>query len=130
MAKTVSVAELGHGAASRAIREAQQEPVLVSKENRPAAWILGAERLAQVAAAHGKEAADTYQRALELVAVELYRQETLTLGQGAKLAGMSLSGFIDLCGGLGVPVLWEPEGGIGAEVDRLEDLLGQPESGG
>jgi predicted HTH domain antitoxin len=127
MAKTFSVAELGHGAASRAIREAQQEPVLVSKENRPAAWILSTEKLAQVAAAGGREATDTYQRALELIAVELYREATLTLGQGAKLAGMPLSDFIDLCGNLGVPILWEPDGGIGTEVERLEDLLRQSE---
>ncbi|MBI3910852.1 MAG: UPF0175 family protein [Armatimonadetes bacterium] len=128
MAKTVSVAELGHGGASRAIRAAQDEPVLVSKENRPAAWILSAEKLAQVAAARGAESMGTYQRALELLAVELYRGATITLGQGAKLAGMSLSDFIDLCASLDVPILWEPEGGIGAEVDRLEDLLRQTES--
>jgi hypothetical protein len=62
MAKTVSVADLGHGGASRAIRAAQQEPVLVSKENRPAAWIVSVERLAQVAAARGAESAEVYQR--------------------------------------------------------------------
>ncbi|MBI4491762.1 MAG: UPF0175 family protein [Chloroflexi bacterium] len=129
MAKTFSVAQLGHGAASRAIREAQQAPVLVSKENRPVAWIVSAEKLAQVVAARG-EAADTYQRALELIAVELYREATLTLGQGAKLAGMCLSDFIDLCDSLGVPILWEPEGGIGAEVERLEDLLRQTGAAG
>ncbi|MHB0874976.1 MAG: UPF0175 family protein [Anaerolineae bacterium] len=128
MAKTVSVADLGHGAASRTIREAQKEPVLVSKENRPAAWILSADRLAQVAAARGQESADAYQRALELIAVEFYREEVITLGQAAKLAGLSLSDFIDLCASLGVPVLWEPEGGIGAETDRLEALLQDSES--
>jgi PHD/YefM family antitoxin component YafN of YafNO toxin-antitoxin module len=64
MAKTVSVAQLGHGGASRAIREAQQEPVLVSKANRPAAWIFSAEKLAQVAASRGPEAGDAYQQAL------------------------------------------------------------------
>jgi hypothetical protein len=125
VAKTVSVAELGHGAASRAIREAQQEPVLVSGENRPAVWIVSAEGLAQAAATHGKEAADTYQRALELLAVESFRQEDLTLGRGAKLAGMALSDFIDLCGELGAPVLWEPEGGIEAEVEHLGRKAGQ-----
>jgi hypothetical protein len=119
MAKTISVADLGHGGASRAIREAQQEPVLVSKENRPAAWIVSAERLAQVAAARSAEP-DVYQRALELIAVDLYRTETLTLGQAAKLAGMALGDFIDLCGRLDVPVLWESQRSIGAEVDALE----------
>jgi hypothetical protein len=126
MAKTVSVAELAHGGVSRTIREAQQQPVLVSRENRPAAWILSADRLAQVAAAHGKDAADAYQQAVELIAVESYRQGAITLGQAAKLAGMALGDFVDLCASLDVPVLWEPEGGIGPEADRLEALL-QPE---
>jgi hypothetical protein len=123
VAKTFSVAELGHGAASRAIRAAQQEPVLVSKENRPAAWILSAEKLAQVAAARGPDVSDAYHQALELIAVEHYRDQTLTLGQGAKLAGMSLSDFIDLSSRLGVPILWEPEGGIASEVESLEGWL-------
>ncbi|HEX2171162.1 MAG TPA: UPF0175 family protein [Dehalococcoidia bacterium] len=128
MAKTVSVAELGHGGASRAIRAAQQEPVLVSKENRPAAWILSAERLAQVAAARGAEPAEFYERALDLLAIELYRTQVLTLGQAAKLAGQSLADFIDLCGRLQIPVLWEPKGGIAAEVDALEATLREAEA--
>ena len=128
MAKTISVADLGHGGASRAIREAQQEPVLVSKENRPAAWIVSAERLAQVAAARSAEP-DVYQRALELIAVDLYRQETLTLGQAARLAGMTLGDFIDLCGRLDVPVLWESRKSIGAEVEALEAMLQEDRSG-
>ena len=114
--KTVSVAELGHGGASRAVREAQQEPVLVSKENRPAAWIIGAEYVAKVAAVRGG-GSDVYQRALEFIALDLYQREILTLGQGAKLAGMGLGDFIDLCGALHIPVLWEAKQGIGAEVD-------------
>ena len=116
MAKTVSVADLGHGRASRTIRQAQQEPVLVSKENRPAAWIVSAEKLARVAAARGAEAADTYERVLELLAVDMYRDGVLTLGRGATLASMSLSDFIDLCAKLNVPILWEPERGLAAEV--------------
>ena len=81
MTKTFSVGELGHGGASRAVRAAQQEPVLVSKENRPAAWILSAEKLAEVAAARGV-APDVYQHALELLSVELYQDEVLTIGPG------------------------------------------------
>ncbi len=88
----------------------------MSTENRPAAWIVSAERLAQVAAARGGEAADTYQRVLELIAVELYREAVVTLGQGAKLAGMSLEDFIDLCAQLHVPILWETAGGVAGDV--------------
>ncbi|MCL4499199.1 MAG: UPF0175 family protein [Chloroflexi bacterium] len=88
----------------------------MSKENRPAAWIVSAEKLARVAAARGAEAADTYERVLELLAVDMYRDGVLTLGRGATLASMSLSDFIDLCAKLNVPILWEPERGLAAEV--------------
>ncbi len=115
MAKTVSVADLGHGRASRAIRDAQQEPVLVSRENRPAAWIVSADKLMQVAAARGVDL-DVYQQALELLAVDLFGHEVLTLGQAARLAGLSLGEFIDVCGRLYVPVLWETKEGLEAEV--------------
>ncbi len=102
--------------------EAQREPVLVSKEDRPAAWIVSAEALSHVAAARGV-APEVYQRALELLAVDLYRQEVLTLGQAAKLAGLTLMEFIDLCGQLHVPVLGEPKAGIAAEVDAFAAAL-------
>ena len=122
MAKTVSVGGLGHGGASRAIRDAQRGPVLVSKETRPAAWIVGAEALARVAQAHG-DGTDIYQQAMELLAVELYQEEVLTLGQGAKLAGMPLGDFIDLCGKLHVPILWPPAEDIGADVDAFTSAI-------
>ncbi len=94
----------------------------MSKENRPAAWIVSADKLAQVAAARGA-GLEVYQRALELIAAELYRSATLTLGQGAKLAGLPLGDFIDLCGRLHVPVLWDPVKGVRADVDALETML-------
>ena len=121
MPKTMSVAQLGHGGASRAIREALAEPVLVSKENRPAAWLVSAEQLARIAAASG-DGGDAYRHALTLVATELYRQGTLTLGQAARVAGLDLGAFIDLCGRLRIPVLWESEGGLAADVDALDEL--------
>ncbi len=127
MPKTISVAQLGHGGASRAIRDAEHEPVLVSKENRPAAWLVSAADLARVAASRGV-ALDVYERALDLVAVELYRQAVLTLGQAARLAGLPLGDFIDLCGQLRVPVLWDGPLGPGADADALNSLAPPPES--
>jgi hypothetical protein len=128
MTKTVSVGQLGHGAASRAIRDAQEEPVLVSKENRPSAWIVSAEAVARAAAARGV-APDVYQRALELIAVDLYQRETVTLGQAAKLAGLPLGDFIDLCGQLRVPILWEPKDGIKADVEAAVAMAKESSSG-
>lgn len=122
MTKTISVAQLGHGGASRAIREAQQQPVLVSKENRPAAWIVSAERLADVAAARGAGATEMYQHALELIAIELYQDEILSLGQAARLSGLELGDFIDLCGRLRVSIIWEPPGGLRSEVGAAEAM--------
>jgi hypothetical protein len=122
MVKTVSIARLGHGGASRAVREAQDEPILVSKENRPAAWIVSAEELARLAGGR-VDGSDIYERALELLAVDLYRRNVLTLGNAATLAGLPLGDFIDLCGRLRVPVLWEPPEGIEAEVAAFGSLL-------
>ena len=119
MAKTFSVAELGHGGASQAVRAAQHGPVLVSRQNQPAAWIVSAEQLARVAAAMGAEHADSYRSVLQLIAVDLYRDQTLTLGQGAKLAGLALGDFIDLCERLQVPILWAPPSGVAADADVL-----------
>ncbi|HET7038164.1 MAG TPA: UPF0175 family protein [Thermomicrobiaceae bacterium] len=122
MTKTVSIAELAHGGAPRAIRESQREPVLVSKENHPAAWIVSAGQLAATAAALGDEAAALYRRALALVACDHYRQGFLTLGQATKLAGLSLSDFIDLCGRLQVPILWSAGEGLEADVLAAEAI--------
>ncbi|MGD9889793.1 MAG: UPF0175 family protein [Dehalococcoidia bacterium] len=128
MAKTFSVAELGHGGAAQAVRAAEDGPVLVSRQNRPAAWIVSAEQLARVVAAMGAEHADSYQSVLQLIAVDLYRDETLTLGQGAKLAGLALGDFIDLCERLQVPILWESSEGIAADADALAAIPRDPSS--
>jgi len=127
--KTVSVAELGHGRTSRTIRDAQQGPVLVSKEKRPAAWIVSAEKLAELVAAHGAESASIYQRTLELLALEQYEQGNLTLGQAAKLVDVSLADFIDLCGRLGVSVLWPSSDGLDAELAAVAELADESRPG-
>lgn len=128
MTKTVSVAELNEERVRCAIEDAKREPLLVRDEGRPAVWIVSAEALTQVAAAQGV-APDVYQRTLELLAVDLYRQETLTLAQGAALVGMHLSDFIDLCSRLGVPILWDTGEDLTAEVEAVKALV-NPIAGG
>lgn len=122
MTKTVSVAELSTERARCAIEDAKHEPVLVRDEGTPAVWIVSAEALAAAAAVRGVPP-DVYQRALALLAVDLYKQATLTLAQGAAMIGMHLSEFIDLCSALGVPILWEPPEGLDAEVKAAEAIL-------
>jgi predicted HTH domain antitoxin len=122
MTKTVSVAQLGHGAASRAIRDAQIEPVLVSKENRPAARIASADHLAKVARSR-QVGADVYDHALAVIAVELFRESVLTLGQAAKLAGLALGDFIDLCADLGVEILSASSDELLADIEAIETAI-------
>ena len=103
-------------------------PVLISKENRPVAWILSAEKLAEIASAQGEGVAAAYRHALELLALDLYRDGVLTLGLAARLAGMPLSDFIDLCGRLQIPILWETEGGVTAELAAAAAIADDPSS--
>jgi hypothetical protein len=128
MAKTVSAAELNPERVRCAIDDARHEPVLVRDEGQPSVWIVSAEALAEVADARGV-APDVYQHALELLAVDLYKQETLTLAQGAALAGMHLSDFIDLCSRLYVPILWDSGEDLAADLEAFRSLL-SPTSGG
>lgn len=127
VAKTVSVGHLGHGMASRAVQQAQDEPVLVSKANRPAAWLISAEQLARVAAARGGDL-DLYDRALELLALDLYQRGVLTVAQAASLVGLPLGDFIDLCGRLQVPILWEPDADLQTEAEAAAAIAAASES--
>lgn len=118
--KTVSIRELQHEGVSKTIRAAQHEPVLIRKGDKPAAWIVSAEELARVAAP-GQN--NIYRGALQLIAVDLFDKGVLSMGQAARLAGLSLGEFFELCDRMQVPVLREPEGGIAAEVDTFERWL-------
>lgn len=53
------------------------------------------------------------------IAVKLYKEEALTLGKAAKLAGQSLESFIERLGKLGIPVVdYSPD-----EIDKeLKDF--------
>ena len=65
----------------------------------------------------------------ELIAVDLYHREVMTLAQAAKLAGLTLGDFIDLCGQLRVPILGEPTEGIGHEVDAFAAVMDDAPAG-
>ena len=54
------------------------------------------------------------------LAVKLFDEERVTLAQGAKLASLSLSEFIDLLGGLGIPVARYAQGELGRELEAFE----------
>ena len=117
--KTLSVKDLSRAGASRAIREAEREPVLISRNNAPAVWMIGAGTLAQAAAASGDKP-NVYRSAVQVLAVKLYDGGVLSIGRAAELAELSLADFMDLCGELYVPVYRAPQQGLEAEVDAFE----------
>jgi predicted HTH domain antitoxin len=128
MMKSISVADLEHEGGMRTIGEAQQAPVLLTRDNRPVAWVVSADGLAQVTRSRDEVAA-TYRDALQLLAVEFYRNAVLTLGQGATLAKLPLGDFIDLCARLEIPILWETERDLDAEVEAAAAMADDAPSG-
>ena len=53
------------------------------------------------------------------LATRLFDEEKITLGQGAKLAGLSQSAFIDLLGVLQIPVTRYAPGELEAELEAF-----------
>lgn len=120
--KTIPVRELSQNGASKAIAAAEIEPILVTKNNEPSVWMVGARKVA-LASAQLEGDSSVYHDALVVVAVDLYSRGVLSIGRAARLAGTPLAEFILLCGRLGVPVLREPPGGLDAELAGLEAAL-------
>jgi PHD/YefM family antitoxin component YafN of YafNO toxin-antitoxin module len=125
--KTVTVRELSREGVSKAIRAAQVEPVLVSKNNEPAVWMVSADALAHIAMQHTGDQ-EIYRSTLQAVAVDLFDHDVLSMGRAAQLAGLPLGDFIDLCDRLHVPVLRESETGVAEEVDAFETWLAAVET--
>ena len=120
--KTLSVKDLYREGASRAVRAAEEEPVLISKNNEPAVWMIGSRALARVAAAGGADA-DLYRSAMQTLAVKLFDWGVLSLGRAAAMAELSLTDFMELCGTLRIPVFREPREGLEDEVNALDGWL-------
>jgi len=62
---------------------------------------------------------------LELVALELFRQERISTGKGAELLGISKWEFIQLLAQRNIPYFMESAAELAAEVTVAEDYLGQ-----
>jgi prevent-host-death family protein len=120
--KTVTVRELSQNGASKVITAAESEPVLITKNNEPSAWVVSAREVALASAQVTGESA-VYCSVLTVVAVDLYSKGVLSIGRAARLAGIPLAEFMLLCGRLQVPVLREPPGGLEAELEGLEAAL-------
>jgi antitoxin (DNA-binding transcriptional repressor) of toxin-antitoxin stability system len=120
--KTIPVRELSQNGASKVIAAAEVEPVLVTKNNEPAVWMVSAREVALVSEQLTGDRS-VYGGALAVVGVDLYRQGILSIGRAARMAGTPLVEFIVLCGRLQVPVLQEPPGGLEGELAGPEAAL-------
>jgi len=80
---------------SLALRQAEQEPVLVLKGDQPNALIIHLD----------KSGMANEQMFRPAVAASLYKDKTLSLGAAARLSGLSLTQFVDHLSGLGIDLV-------------------------
>ncbi len=119
--KTVSVREMNENA-SDALQEARRQPVLIRQRDLPAVWMVSADEVARLAQQATGDL-ELYQAALEIIAVHLFDEDTLSMGQAARLLGISMEAFIELCFRLEVPVLRESEQSIEEQIDSFHRWL-------
>lgn len=120
--KVISVKEIARGGVSRVVRDAEREPVLVSRDDEPAVWMISARELARIMN-EAQPNTDPRAGAAALIALHLFDLGAVSLGRAAHLAGLALPDFIALCDSMGVAVFRAPEGGIGREVDAFASWL-------
>ncbi len=80
---------------SLALRQAEQEPVLVLKGDEPNALIIHLDR-------SGMGGEQLFRPA---IAATLYKDKTLSLGAAARLSGLPLTQFVDHLSGLGIDIV-------------------------
>lgn len=122
--KSISAREMSQNGASKVIAAAQSEPVLITKNNEPSAWVVSARDVALVSERLSGDDS-VYRDTLAAVAAHLYSRDLLSIGRAARLAGMPLADFILLCGKVNAPVLREPPEGLEAELAGLEAAVRQ-----
>jgi predicted HTH domain antitoxin len=92
--KAVNVRQLKNNP-SEALREARNQPVIVLRGDRPEAVLL-----------HLGDDSLLAEPGVRLaLATSLYRDESLSLGQAARFAGLPIAGFLQHVSRLGIPVV-------------------------
>lgn len=119
--KTLSVREVNENV-SRALQEARSQPVLVRHADQPAVWMVSAAEVAR-AAGWGQAGDGVYEKVLEVVAADLFDTGVLSMGQAARLLGITVNDFIELCDRLEVPVLRESDRSVEEQLDSFEHWL-------
>jgi len=62
-------------------------------------------------------------RVLEILAIELFRQQAISAGKGAELLGISKLSFIECLGQHNIPYFSETPDELSAEVEAVEELF-------
>ncbi len=92
--KAVNVRQLKNNP-SEALREARKSPVVVLSRDQPEALLVHLDDDALLAEPGVRRA----------LATALYREESLSLGQAARFAGVSIAEFMQHASRLGIPVV-------------------------
>jgi antitoxin (DNA-binding transcriptional repressor) of toxin-antitoxin stability system len=107
--KAVNIRQLKNNP-SAALREARERPVVIVNRDQPEALLVHLDDQALLAEPGVRRA----------LATALYREESLSLGQAARCAGLSLSEFIQHVSRLGIPVVRGTAASIHQDTQAIE----------
>jgi predicted HTH domain antitoxin len=108
--KAVNVRQLKNNP-SEALREARKHPVVVLRRDQPEALLvhLDDEELLTEPGVRGA------------LATALYRDESLSLGHAARLAGLAVAEFMQHASRLGIPVVRERAAGVREDAQAIAE---------
>jgi predicted HTH domain antitoxin len=92
----------------------------VSREGEPYVFMVDASAILGMTQASGSPAEVS---ARQLLAAHLFDQGALSIGRGARLAGLPVDEFVDLCDRLHISILRQPAENLAKEVDEFEAWL-------
>ncbi len=107
--KAVNVRQLKNNP-SEALREARKDPVIVLHRDQPEALLVHLDDEALLSQAGVRRA----------LATALYRDQSLALGQAARLAGVSIAEFLLHVSRLGIPVVRGRAASVRADAEVIE----------
>jgi antitoxin (DNA-binding transcriptional repressor) of toxin-antitoxin stability system len=106
--KAVNIRQLKNNP-SEALREARKHPVVVLNRDQPEALLVHLDDEALLGEPGVRRA----------LATALYRDESLSLGQAARLAGLSAAEFIQHASRLGIPVVRGTAAGVREDAQAI-----------
>jgi len=107
--KAVNIRQLKNNP-SAALRMARQNPVVVMNRDQPEALLVHLDDQALLAEPGVRRA----------LATALYREESLSLGRAAQIAGLSIAEFMQHASRLGIPIFHGTASSIREEARRVE----------